>query len=130
MTDIKKLRELAEAATQGEWIRITDHPYLFVNHHNIDSPKAWDCKVIGRFDYETDMEYFRYANPATILALLDRLEAAERDAKRFDWILTNAHLGIGRFGMDWELTVLDVPIPAPEKPEIRQWIDAAMKEQA
>lgn len=103
MTDIKKLRELAEAATQGEWIRITDHPYLFVNHHNIDSPKAWDCKVIGRFDYETDMEYFRYANPATILALLDRLEAVETEQNRLTECLKRANEQAEHFEREWYL---------------------------
>lgn len=81
--DVNKLRELAQKSTQGEWIRIDDHPYLFLNTKNKEAPKAWDCMVVGRFDYETDMEYFRHANPAAILELLDRLEDAERDAARY-----------------------------------------------
>lgn len=119
MTDLNKLRELAKAATPGEWIRITDHPYLFVNYLNIDLPKAWDCKVIGRFDYETDMEYFRYANPAAILALLDRLEAAERDAKRYRWLLTQSWF---LSEVDWHMKAADV--------DTESVIDAAMQEQS
>ena len=109
MTDLKKLRELAEATINRREVGFEcDDPY--------------DTYPEDLFDAAT--------MPENIIALLDRLEAAERDAKRLDWLLTNAHLGIGQWGMDWELAVMDVPIPAPDKHQIRQWIDAAMKEQA
>lgn len=130
MTDLNKLRELAEVATQGPWYCDECDP---ADGHALAWIGKWFIETAHRMPYadqQADASFIAAANPAAIIALLDRLEAAERDAKRFDWLLTNAHLGIGRLGMDWELTVPDVPIPAPENPEIRQWIDAAMKEQS
>jgi hypothetical protein len=68
--DTKRLWELAEAATPGEWRYDYDFGELVSQN---------DCVFATFQDHPdaTDTAFIAAANPATILALLDRLEAAE-----------------------------------------------------
>lgn len=52
----------------------------------------------------------------------------EKDAARFAWILSNAQMGIGQWGKEWDLQVCDQPFPAPNHiGEVRDWIDRAIE---
>lgn len=94
-----KLRELALAATPGEWEMASDLPayaiytengWRVVQTPNQNNRKQWgtsnDTHGIGRF---SDAAYIAAANPATLLALLDRIDELEGDAERYRWIRAN-----------------------------------------
>lgn len=89
-----ELRRLAEAATPGPW-----HYYA----GETDEEAAWstqfptvggpDSEIIGTEGFyseksrdEANAEFVAAANPTTILALLDELEAAQKDAGRYRFI--------------------------------------------
>ncbi|EKY0022244.1 ead/Ea22-like family protein [Citrobacter freundii] len=80
MTALNKqaLREAAEKATQGPWVEtcgeVTTADYevegvTFLDH-------ICNCEIIGT--ESPNAEFIAAANPATVLALLDDLEAAEK----------------------------------------------------
>jgi hypothetical protein len=95
-----KLRTLALAATPGEWEMASDLPayaiytengWRVVQTPNQNNRKQWgtsnDTHGIGRF---SDAAYIAAANPATLLALLDRIDeldgelaASKVDAERY-----------------------------------------------
>lgn len=78
MIDAKKLRELASKATPGPW-----------RTEQANSYKRW--LVIGSMSshvmYPHDAAFIAAANPAAVLALLDRLEAAERVCEAVDGLV-------------------------------------------
>ena len=84
MTDTKELRRLAEAATPGEWYR--HYTKIYIQHPMFNAPRLKEPRGVvataKEFHQSTQGEqnaaYIAAANPATILALLDRLDAAER----------------------------------------------------
>jgi hypothetical protein len=80
MTALNKqaLREAAEKATQGTWVEkcgeVTTADYdvkgvTFLDH-------ICNCEIIGT--ESPNAEFIAAASPATVLALLDELEAAEK----------------------------------------------------
>ncbi|MCW1435513.1 ead/Ea22-like family protein [Citrobacter freundii] len=86
MTALNKqaLREAAEKATQGPWIEtcgeVTTADYdiegvTFLDH-------ICNCEIIGT--ESPNAEFIAAANPATVLALLDELEAAEKRIAELD----------------------------------------------
>lgn len=78
MTDLKKLRELAEKANPGPWIEKRD-PFDVERIHVVDQDDEIICYVRGT----TRNSYFiATANPQAIIELLDRLERYEK-ALRF-----------------------------------------------
>ena len=90
MTDVdtERLRELAEKATPGEWhaSEILGEPGARVVTVGDYSLIATDPQGYPVWS-ERDAAYVAAANPQTILALLDRLAAAEallRDIDRWD----------------------------------------------
>lgn len=109
--DVAKLRSLAEGATPGPWEAVEDS-----NEHLAGCPPTMEWLVSatdpGEDFYEEiidwgnrgrgeDAQYIAAANPATILALLDRLEQAEAEVEHWTegWIiarLTNAEAAIER----------------------------------
>jgi hypothetical protein len=78
--DIQKLRRLAEAATPGPWV---------VSRSTITRPGQAAVKEVGAFDWicsmqisnqpnwDRDAEFVAAANPAVVLALIDRIAALE-----------------------------------------------------
>lgn len=71
--DIRALREAAEKATKGEWaVEFDDEIYSTdgVNHEQI--------AMVFSENEVRDAAFIAAANPATVLALLDELEAAEK----------------------------------------------------
>jgi hypothetical protein len=70
MTSLKKLRELAMAASKGPWIS---------RDHLVDSPSGFICECFEDEDPQqsrTDTAFIAAFNPQTILKLLDEVEAA------------------------------------------------------
>lgn len=78
--DLDELREKAEAATEGPWIRewpAPDDPYT---KPAILEREEYEVVVRADDERETDLADFDFiaaADPATVLALIERLEDAE-----------------------------------------------------
>ena len=95
MTDLTKLKELAERATPGEWISRADgwtiRAYQDSRLAHDGIKVATTCPVFIQGQGETpdverqvaNQEFIAAASPATILALIERLERAEKDADRY-----------------------------------------------
>ena len=66
MTDHTKLRRKAEAATRREWV-----------------DEGW---AEGHFGSRSEAEFVAAASPATVIALLDEIDALKRDAARYEYI--------------------------------------------
>lgn len=80
MTNKQELREAAEKATQGKWRRAS------TRFNGITAQSAYPLcgkeDILANAAEKRDAEFIAAANPATVLALLDELEAAEkRNAK-------------------------------------------------
>lgn len=86
MIDTKELRRLAEAATPGPWRMVPDErTYRDLNGHptgneyiagydvHSDAREIIGCEGINPAQ-EADAEFIATINPATVLALLDRVE--------------------------------------------------------
>lgn len=93
MSNINKqaLREAAERATPGNWW-IDSHGMAMVAHHNDNTMIVFvtdgeqmgkairheDTGNLSHWRNDNDASFIAAANPATVLALLDELEAAEK----------------------------------------------------
>lgn len=93
MSDLNKLKELAGKATPGPWAAATDWERAAVYSTSKDAyPKG--KRVVcsgnqnnkGRYNAESwsgsdwsDAAFIAAANPDTVIALIDRLEAAEAE---------------------------------------------------
>jgi hypothetical protein len=80
-TDLKDLKELAEAATPGPWKHHKEAgPYASRDEVWCDSPckdePDWSCPVVDDI-IEQDAKFIAAANPKTVLELIARVEAAE-----------------------------------------------------
>lgn len=86
MIDINELRRLAQAATPGPWYvtgKLTRYVEARIDGGLIQEVAACGpTKADGGYgpQQEANARLLAAANPAAILELLDRLEAAERDA--------------------------------------------------
>lgn len=81
MTALNKqaLREAAEKATPGEWKRMMrNSDELMTTFHGVAIGNVFVELTTGKRDI-FDAEFIAAANPATVLALLDELEAAENN---------------------------------------------------
>ncbi|WP_369114945.1 ead/Ea22-like family protein [Edwardsiella tarda] len=81
--DKHALRKAAKKATQGEWVAFISHGKY--GTYAVHTPKDDRCGDIinwpgfdGRENAAANARYIAAANPNTILALLDELEAAEK----------------------------------------------------
>lgn len=95
MIDVKKLRELAKKVTPGPWAVDTE---CLDGHGRLYVSKGSSNYLLGRIlevfqnclvrseQRMANAEYIAAVDPQTILALLDRLEAAEKDAERYRWL--------------------------------------------
>lgn len=78
MTDLKKLRKLAEKANPGPWIEKRD-PFDVERIHVVDPDDEIICSVRGT----TRNSYFiATAHPQAIIEILDRLERLENCIKK------------------------------------------------
>lgn len=81
--NLKAIRAAAEAATKGNW-RITAQGKHVVS---VDSGRICSSpEHMAEWNWDANAKHIATANPATILELLDRLEAAEKDAARYRWL--------------------------------------------
>ena len=72
------LREAAEKATPGEWKRMMrNSDELMTTFHGVAIGNVFVELTTGKRDI-FDAEFIAAANPATVLALLDDLEVAEK----------------------------------------------------
>src|ERR1700761_4373601 len=87
--DLKKLREVALAATPGPWSRnippASHYPTIFAGRNtHVLALTATNKQV------EANAEFVTTFNPQTILALLDAYEASAKDAERYRFIRDQA----------------------------------------
>ena len=89
MIDTKELRRLAQAATPGPWIAagpsFGKSLPKYLNEVVVDREGDEDdgysiCNTPIGLELSSDMAFIAAANPATVIELLGRLEAAESDA--------------------------------------------------
>ena len=120
--DLKAIRAAAEAASPGPWWHgeckpADGHALAWLGQSFVDC--AGGCR--NYVDPALDAVYIATANPAAILELLDRLEAAEKDAARYRWMRDS----------EWnQSTHPDVWTQVTnEYGELDEAIDAAMGEQ-
>jgi predicted nucleic acid-binding Zn-ribbon protein len=82
--DLAELRRIAEAATPGEWTARYERAgkYGGGDDWHIDAAPPLGCVSCGLSDFtgEADARHIATFNPATVLALLDRI--AELEARR------------------------------------------------
>ncbi|EPO5322690.1 MULTISPECIES: ead/Ea22-like family protein [Citrobacter freundii complex] len=110
MTALNKqaLREAAEKATPGEWKRMMrNSDELMTTFHGVAIGNVFVELTTGKRDI-FDAEFIAAANPATVLALLDELEAAQsyakdRDEENQDLMLTVGRLRVEREASEAEL---------------------------
>lgn len=89
MEDLNELRKIAEQATPGPWKAETHCAYTEDKYHAVYSVDAGDSPVISQLGCgccdvglevsKPDAAFVTAFNPDTVLALLNRLEQAERD---------------------------------------------------
>lgn len=82
--DLKAIRAAAEAATPGPWETTCNHPGSVMTKGG--KPIATCSMQGGLIDIQANVNHITTANPAFVLALMDRLEAAEKDATRYRWL--------------------------------------------
>lgn len=76
MTDLKKLRELAEKATFTKVDSTDSYSDLWLCYAT--EPDTSSGEFIAEFASKADADYFAAANPETVIALLDRIEKLEK----------------------------------------------------
>lgn len=87
--DYQALREVAEKATPGNWwidshgqamVSFIDNEVLevFVTDNKRDAVRHEDTGNLSRWRNDNDATFIATANPVTVMALLDELEAAEK----------------------------------------------------
>lgn len=78
MTDYSKLKSLAEAASQGQWVAGEDSIDQYVNGERVDLI-VWTGSFgdHGSFKSDEDKEYIAAASPVVIRQLLRELDFAE-----------------------------------------------------
>ena len=74
MTDLKKLRKLAEMATPGPWTGYNRGVFSMASPISNQGYGGNVCAV----DMQKDFEFIKAANPQAIIELLDRLERYEK----------------------------------------------------
>jgi len=109
--DLAKLRELAKKATSGPWLHRHDPGNPVGVQHGVKLPGefgAWVCDCLDNADKSTDgglagernAAFIAAFNPEMARALLDQLEAANKDAARYRWLLDNYATGDGYTHID------------------------------
>lgn len=87
MTDLKKLRELAEVATPGPWevsgtgqqvLKEADVPY---GDQRICETNSMASHYPGKTSCWKNIAFIAAANPETVIALIDRIEKLELQLK-------------------------------------------------
>ena len=107
--DVDAVRAAAEKASQGEWIAYHDRdhtePFWQIDFYPQDAEKPTD--ILCRFNSwhgpsdnaEANAKYIGAVQPSAVLALLDRLAAAEADVATLD-IGDRVLLPVGSFTVE------------------------------
>jgi hypothetical protein len=93
----QELRKLAEAATQGNWHQ-TPPSGIYQGRMIVTDDRAACIGETHNANATENAAYIAAANPAAILELLDRVDKAEKDAARLDWLEQNL---FNRENVDW-----------------------------
>ena len=122
--DTKTIRAAAEAAPKDMLhIRHDFGVYYSLRHYPGDYYQ-------GRVRGKERANFIATANPATVIALLDRLEAAEKDAARYRAIAADPYFdGYAWWTQDICIIESDDQSKPPTKAQVDEAIDAAMKAQ-
>ena len=107
MTDINELRQLAQAATPGGWY-VESGALIYGCKDVTDGEEEWR-PVIACIDddepvnYEGNAAFIAAANPAVMIELLNRLEAAEKECDALRTELAQLHKEADKFDddIDW-----------------------------
>lgn len=122
--ELRKLRKLAERATPGYW-SYSGREYAD-NGGTFETIEAETDTVIGEYSLsEKDARYIAAASPAAILALLDRLEKAEKDAARLDYMQQGVTVELLYYGPNRNFRIGGRFLAIDS--DIRTAIDAAME---
>ena len=113
MTDINELRRLAQAATPhvGHACKYQDAHWLREGHVDFENADLF----IASERPQEDAEFYAAANPATVIELLDRIEAAEKDIALKERVIDS--LGSTLNAVANERDALRAKIEAMEKQE-------------
>lgn len=107
--DKRALRETADAANKASWGR-------WESYHPHKGARGYEVKVgvkaIAQHCLKVDSSFIAAANPATVLVLLDELEAAksyakERDEENQDLMLTVGRLRVEKEAAEKRITELE-----------------------
>jgi hypothetical protein len=133
---LAEIKVAAEVATPGIWVA-EQNTINGVECHCVGVADATTCVAstgeIGDAKYghqsTLDADYIATANPATMRALVARIEALERDAARYRWMVKNVVSGSIGFG-DWWInadepesewdSAIDAAIAATEQTKNRE----------
>lgn len=85
-----ELERLARAASPGPWEYQTSNGWLRVGTTPANRGRMDGDIVANDAASPANMAYIAAANPATVLALLDRIAEQEQDAARYRWLLKKA----------------------------------------
>lgn len=78
MTDVKKLRELAEKATPGPWTGYNRGVFSMASPISNQGYGGNVCAV----DMQKDFEFIKAANPQAIIEILDMVDRYEKTLKK------------------------------------------------
>ena len=134
MIDTKELRRLAQAATPGPWFsdargNIWRRPPsdLYENGGSVARDKQiafvavwWRGEGVTGYPFENNARLIAASNPATVIELLDRLEAAEKDSAHHKALAESAL----RVAKGWEdkCDELRAKIEAMERQDPVAWV--------
>jgi hypothetical protein len=105
-----ELRRLAEAATPGLWHHATDVGQVgSVDVGDRVLAQAQQLSPRDNAQRDANASFIAAANPSTILALLDELEAAQRDAERYLKLCRSGRFCPSAFGNGWALQMAGEP---------------------
>ena len=111
--DKQALREAAEKATPGEWKRMMrNSDELMTTFHGIAIGNVFVELTTGKRDI-FDAEFIAASNPATMLALLDELEAKDKQIADQCGIIASArkfiseYAGLGDVGAAEFIKIID-----------------------
>lgn len=96
MTNKQALREAAEKATQGMW-RLASTRFNGITAQSA-YPLCGKEEILANAAEKRDAEFIAAANPDTVLALLDELEAAEKSNE----FLKDQLAELANFNPDWD----------------------------
>ncbi|HFF6368765.1 TPA: ead/Ea22-like family protein [Escherichia coli] len=121
--DYQALRETADAANKASWGRWESyHPHEGERGHEVKV----GVKAIAQLCLKVDAEFIAASNPATVLALLDELEAAEKriaeleareikPAKGEVLVVVSGFTGCGKSAIAGEIEIAMKAIGVPVK---------------